>query len=86
MAITLGPEVSRLVNEALVSAPYRSADELVRAGLEALRAQEAEFAPGELEALIAAGEKSVNENGALPAEQVYSDLERFKAAARERTR
>ena len=58
MAITLSPKARKLLNERLKSGRYASPEEVLLAALASLRHQEemGDFAPGELERLVAAGE------------------------------
>ena len=85
MQITLPPKARKLVNERLKSGRYASPDEVVLAGLSSLRRQEqlGAFSPGELERLVAEGEASIEREGTVPADEVFSALRRRADAARQ---
>jgi putative addiction module CopG family antidote len=84
MKITLPPKARKLVNERLKSGRYGSPEEVVLAGLASLRHQEeiGGFAPGELERLVAEGEASIEREGTVSADQVFSALRQRTRAAR----
>ena len=70
MTITLPAKARRLVNDRLRSGRYASAEEVVLAGLASLTRQEelGDFAPGELEQLVAEGERSIRAEGTVDAD------------------
>ena len=76
MRITLPPRARKLVKDRLKSGRYGSAEEVVLAGLDSLRRQEelGDFAPGELERLVAGGEASIKRERTVPADEVFSSL------------
>jgi antitoxin ParD1/3/4 len=82
--ITLPPRARKLVNERLKSGRYASPEEVVLAGLASLRRQEelGGFAPGELERLVAEGEASIEREGTVSADKVFSALRQRARAAR----
>ena len=84
MTITLSPKARKLVNERLKSGQYESPDEVVLAGLASLRRQEelGDFAPGELERLVAEGELSIEREGTVAANKVFAALRQRARAAR----
>lgn len=61
MNVTLRPDLQEFVAQKLRSGQYATMEELVQAGLAALKQQETfgDFAPGQLDALLADGEKSL---------------------------
>src|SRR3954462_7659084 len=95
MEIKLTAEHERYVREKVKAGAYASAEEVVEAGLAALRRQE-EFGgfeagggggvigggAGEMEALIEEGERSIREEGTVEAEEVFAELRRKTAARR----
>ena len=87
MQITLSSKARKLVNENLKSGRYASPEEVVLAGLASLRRQEAlgDFSPGELERLIAEGELSIEHEGTVSADEVFSALRQRAHAARQGT-
>ena len=84
MRITLPPKACKLVNDRLKSGRFGSAEEVLLAGLDSLRRQEelGNFAPGELEKLVAEGEASIKREGTVPADEVFAALRRRASAAR----
>ena len=73
MSIALTPDTQKLIEDRLNHGGYASADDLIRAGLDSLRQQEAmgEFDAGELDELLEAGERS---GAPLDGEQVLAEL------------
>ena len=73
MKISLTKETERLIEERMKHGGYASTDALIRAGLDALEQQESlgDFEPGEMDALLAEGEKS---GPSLDGEKVLSEL------------
>lgn len=71
MHLTIDSEMQRFIDEKLRSGRYASAEDIVRAGLAALRQQDSlgDFRPGELDALLAEGEQSIAESGTLVADE-----------------
>lgn len=83
MNIAVGPKAEELIRQKLASGQYATAEEVVLAGLAALDQQAADdFAPGELEALIAKGEASLQSQGPIPAKQVYEELRQMSRQRR----
>ncbi len=76
MTLMLGPKAEELIRAKLASGQYASVEDLVMAALEALEQQaQDDFAPGELDELIATGEESAKKHGWIPAEKVFQKLE-----------
>ena len=73
MPITLPAEVEKLVHEKVESGAYDSPEAVVRAAFDALQHQEAfgDFAPGELDDLLAEGEASIAAEGTLDGDAAY---------------
>ena len=82
MTITLSAKARKLVNERLKSGRYATPEEVVLAGLDSLRRQEqaGNFAPSELERLVAEGERSVEREGTVSAGEVFVALRRRSRA------
>jgi putative addiction module CopG family antidote len=78
MNLSLKPEMLRYVQEKVQSGRYASAEDVLEAGLEALRQQDAfgNFAPGELDELLSEGERSIEREGTVPAGEVFDELRR----------
>lgn len=78
MNLPLTAEIERLINERLREGRYRSAEEVVIAGLASLQQQEqlGEFVGGEWDALLQRGEESLQHGGAFESAQVLNDIRR----------
>jgi len=76
MVVNLSPETHQLIEKRMKASGFASADEAIRAALLSWEQAEAfdEFAPGELEALIAEGEESLKRDGPLTHEEVFGAL------------
>lgn len=73
MNIALTPETQRLLEERMRRGGYMAPDDAIRAGLYSLEQQErlADFDSGELEALLAEGERSIREEGSLDGDEAF---------------
>lgn len=82
MKVLLKPEYERLVEELIQTRQFETVEEVVQAGLEALRQDEmfGNFAVGELDTLILAGEQSANGQELLDANQALA-VRRAKRAS-----
>ena len=78
MNMSLRPEVQRFVEERLRSGQYATAEDVVEAGLTALKQQEAagEFVAGEWDKLLEQGERSIEREGTIDAGEVFAELRR----------
>jgi Arc/MetJ-type ribon-helix-helix transcriptional regulator len=87
MVLSVKSRTKRLIETRLRSGKYGSADELIEAGLVALQQQEhfGDFRPGELDALLKTGERSLRRGG-VAASEVFADLRRRSSHKRGRTR
>ena len=85
MTVTLSPDAERLVEKQLQSGRYASADQVVAAAL-ALLTQESspDFATGELDELLAAAERSIEQEGTLDGDEAFQA--RLQARARARSK
>jgi putative addiction module CopG family antidote len=85
MNLSLKPALRQFVEGKLKSGEYASAEDVVEAGLAALRQQEnwGKFEAGELDRLLAEGERSIRREGTVEAERVFAELRR---RSRERKR
>ena len=70
MNVSIRADLQDFVDEKIRSGLYATPDDVIRAGLIALKQHESfgDFAAGELKDLIAEGERSISESGALDAE------------------
>lgn len=87
MTITLSTKAQKLLNERLKSGRYGGAGEVVLAALASLKRQDelGDFAPGELERIVADGERSIRDEGVFPADDVLASLRERARSARRRT-
>jgi putative addiction module CopG family antidote len=78
MTISLSAETSKLVQASMRDGGYKSADEVIRAGLESLKQREllGEFEAGELEELLAEGERG---GPSLDGKQVLAELRALRS-------
>lgn len=85
MNLSLSPEMERFITREVAEGRYARPEDVVQAGLEALIQHEAfgDFAPGELDGLLAEGERSIAEHGGVPAESVFTEL-RQRGVTRDR--
>ena len=74
MQITLPAEFEKLVHERVESGVYPTAEDVVRAAFLALQGNEAfgDFAPGELDELLAEGEASIAREGTLDGDAAFA--------------
>lgn len=73
MNVSLSPDTQKLIEERMKAGGYTTPEEVIRAGLASLQQGEThgDFAPGELEELLAQGERSIAERGTVPVAQVF---------------
>jgi len=73
MQLKVGPQTQKLIKDRMKKGGYESPEAVVLAALASLEQQESfgDFGPGELDELLAQGERS---GKALPAEEVFREL------------
>jgi len=73
MELSLSPDVQKLINERVNSGKYPTPEDVVAAALRALDQQEwfGDFEAGELEDLLAEGERSINGEGTLDGDEAF---------------
>jgi antitoxin ParD1/3/4 len=84
MTVTLNdPRLQKLIDDRVKSGKYGSAEEVMAAALFSLEQQESvgDFAPGELDALIAVGTKQVDNDELLDGEAVFREIDQLAADA-----
>ena len=90
MNISLNADAVKLVKEMIRRGEYDSPEDVVHAGIVALeqmlRHGPADFAPGELEALIAEGEASIKKHGTLDADAAFRARRRRRSREASRTK
>lgn len=74
MQLSLSPNLQNLIQERVTSGRYASAEDVVTAAIMALDQQEhlGEFDPGELEKLLQAGERSIDQEGTINGEEAMA--------------
>lgn len=78
MQISLSSELQRFVDEQLASGTYATPEDVLQAAVASLRQSEkfGDFAPGELDALLAEGERGLKHEGTIGANDVFDDVRR----------
>jgi len=81
MQLTLTGDLQSFIEEQVASGSYATREDVIRAAVAALRQAKlfGNFAPGELNALIAEGERSLERDGPIDSEQVFDELRRRSA-------
>ena len=84
MNVSLSPRMQKFVDDKIKAGEYPSADAVVEAALASLQRQQAagDFAPGELDELLAEGERDIERGDVVDGERVFSDLDELSAARR----
>ena len=84
MQITLPTEVEEFVHERMKSGAYATAEDVLRAAFVALQQQESfgDFAPGELDVLLAEGEASIAAQGTLDVDAAFNARRARRKASR----
>jgi putative addiction module CopG family antidote len=74
---TVPEDVEAIIDTLVESGAYRDAEEVIRAAMLALEAQETETLelPDDLSAAIEDARRDIAENGGIPAEEVFSEIE-----------
>ena len=85
MNLTLSPGMQEFIERKLQAGEYQSAEQVVEAGLAVLQQQESskDFAPGELEGLIAVGQADIDAGNVYDGEEVFRELEEHSALRRQ---
>lgn len=73
MNLSLDPKLQQLIEARVKSGQYASAEDVVAAALLSLDQQErfGDFGPGELDRLLAEGERSITEDGTLDGDEAF---------------
>ncbi len=84
MQVSLSPDMIRFVKEQLAAGAYATPEDVLQAAVAALKQSESfgEFTPGELDALLAEGERGMERDGALTADEVFDEIRRQSADRR----
>lgn len=83
MNLSLNPELRKLIDDRVQSGAYASPEDVIAAAVVSLAQQEqfGDFASGELDELLAEGEKSIEQEGALDGDDAHH-LRRQRRAQR----
>ena len=86
MELSLPAKYRKLIEDRVRSGRYATAEDVVTAALTTLDQNDrlGEFAPGELERLIAEGEESLKREGPIPADQVFKEIRQRSARRRKK--
>jgi Arc/MetJ-type ribon-helix-helix transcriptional regulator len=73
MSLFLNPAVQKLIDKRVKSGQYATPEDVMAAAILTLDQQEqfGDFTPSELDALLAEGERSIQEEGALDGDAAY---------------
>jgi antitoxin ParD1/3/4 len=86
MNLSLSTDLQKLIDDRVKSGQYATPEDVVAAALLTLDQQErkGEFSPGELDELLAEGERSIEQEGTLDGEEAYRQRceRRAKASGR----
>ena len=84
MNLSLNPDVLNLIAERVNSGKYATPEDVISAAIMALDQQErlGDFEPGELDELLAEGERSIQQDGTLDGEEAVQMRRQRRAQAR----
>jgi putative addiction module CopG family antidote len=87
MTVKLTPKMKKLIEKRVKAGSYATPEDVVMAGLVALERQDAveNFAPGELQSLVAEGEESIRKYGLLDGEEAFRARRRRRAQRRRKS-
>jgi antitoxin ParD1/3/4 len=88
MNLSLSPELQKLINDRVNSGKYATPEDVVTAAVISLDQQEqfGEFEPGEVDELLAEGERSIKEEGTLDGDEALRQRRERRAQARDQAR
>jgi len=84
MKLSLPREVEQLIEQRVNAGEYDTPEELIVAGVRALEQQKSfgDFSAGELNDLLAEGERDIERGDVLGADEVFAELRRTSAKRR----
>jgi hypothetical protein len=82
MPISLTPQTQRLLEEQMKKGGYPTPEDAIRAGLASLELH-GDFAPGELDKLLAEGEADLARGDLLDGEEVFRELDALSTSRRQ---
>jgi Arc/MetJ-type ribon-helix-helix transcriptional regulator len=88
MNLSLSSNIQKLIDKRVKSGQYATAEDVVAAAILTLEQQErfGDFAPGEVEELLAEGERSIEQEGTIDGEEAFRGRRDRRARARKHTR
>lgn len=89
MNVTLNRDLQKRIRKQVQSGKYATAEEVVTAAILALEQQELlqdDFAQGELNGLLAAGERSIERSGTLDGDEAFRQRKKQRGRARKSAR
>ena len=86
MNISIGPRTQRLLKASMKLGGYRNAEDAVQAGLQYLEQQEqsVDFAPGELDRLLAAADQQIERGETIDGEAAFRARRRRRRQIRKK--
>jgi len=85
MTVKLSAAMKKIVDETLKTGTFATAEEVVFAGLQALRHQQTgTFEPGELKQLIAEGDESIEKYGTIDLDEAFAEIRAQRARPKAR--
>lgn len=84
MTLSLPPHIQRAIEERIKSGKYATPEDVVAAAVTSLVQQEQSdsFGPGELDELLAEGERDIERGDVLDADEAFAELRRLSAERR----
>ena len=84
MNVLLPPRIQKIIKDRVKSGKYQSAEDVISAAVVSLEQNElfGDFAAGELDALLAEGERDIQAGAVLDGAEVFAELRRRSAARR----
>jgi antitoxin ParD1/3/4 len=84
MKVLLPPRIQKIIDDRVKSGKYHSAEDVISAAVASLEQDElfGDFKAGELEALLAEGERDIEAGEVLDGAEVFAELRRRSAARR----
>ena len=81
MNLSLPDEIQKLIEKRVKSGEYRTAEEVISAAIESFDAQKSfgDFQLGEMKALLADGEQSIDDQGTLDGEEAFQRRQQRRA-------
>jgi len=81
MNLSLPEEIQKLIEKRVKSGEYRTPEDVVAAAVQSFDAQKGfgDFEPGEMDALLAEGERSIEQEGTLDGDEAFRQRRQRRA-------